>query len=243
MKFQIFSDLHITDNNILPNISPTADYLILAGDIGKITDKNYVKFLNFVNSNWKLTFYILGNHEFYNKKYTMKEMLESYKYFFKRYKNIKLLYNKTFELGDYLIVGTTLWSYPDIKDFTRPLLSNTKKGKVWDLKKYLKFSDDCKEFLKTIKTKKKVILITHFPLINKYTFNEKHQYGEYLTWLTNNYDIKKLRFYKQLNTVISGHTHFSYDFYYKKVRFISNQFGYLSQGNQLCKLNGMFKIT
>jgi len=243
MKFQIFSDLHITDNNILPNISPTADYLILAGDIGKITDKKYISFFNFVDSKWKLTFYILGNHEFYSKKYTMKEMLNFYKKFFKKYKNIKLLYNDTYDFGEYLIVGTTLWTYPNIKDFTRPLLSNTKKGRIWNLKKYLKFSDKCKEFLKNIKTKKKVILITHFPVISKYTFNENNQYEDNLTWLTNNYDITKFKFYKQLSTIISGHTHFSYDFNYKKVRFISNQYGYLSQGNQLCKLNGMFKIT
>ena len=123
MEFQVYSDLHITVNKEVPDIKPETDYLILAGDIGKYHDKNFIEFIKYVNSNWKKVFYILGNHEAYSDKYTFKELLGMFEKLFSKYKNIVFLYNKTYELDDYLIVGTTLWSNPyQIPSFRRPIL-------------------------------------------------------------------------------------------------------------------------
>ena len=73
MKIQYASDLHLefTDNsNYLKNnpIKPVGDILILAGDI---TYLNYLEreiekeFINYVSDNFKTTYLMLGNHEFY----------------------------------------------------------------------------------------------------------------------------------------------------------------------------------
>ena len=248
MNVQIFSDLHISMNNKIPNITPTADYLILAGDIGKLEDKNFINFMKYVNSKWKKVIYILGNHETYHKKYTIYELIKLYKAFFKKFKNVVFLENDTYELEDYLIVGSTMWTDPSsIKPFHRPILFKSKKGPPeWNLKKYLKFRMEGVKFLFSIKTKKKVILVTHFPVINKWTFNKDHlkkNAKSYLSWMVNNFDITYLPFFKNLSVIISGHTHYSYDFNYKNVRFISNQLGYLYHGNALYKKNGHFKLN
>ena len=76
MNVQIFSDLHISINKKIPNITPTAQYLILAGDIGKIGDSNYLKFIEYVNNKWDKVIYVLGNHELYNKKSIYGNILE-----------------------------------------------------------------------------------------------------------------------------------------------------------------------
>ena len=152
MNVQIFSDLHISMNNKIPNITPTADYLILAGDIGKLEDKNFINFMKYVNSKWKKVIYILGNHETYHKKYTIYEIIKLYRAFFKKLKNIVFLENETYELEDYLIVGSTMWTDPSsIKLFHRPILFKSKKGpSEWNLKKYLKFRMEGVKFLFSI---------------------------------------------------------------------------------------------
>lgn len=71
MKFQYASDLHfelIKNREALgiESLIPSADILILAGDIS-VLKKDSVKFLeyfNYFSKNWKKTYIIPGNHEF-----------------------------------------------------------------------------------------------------------------------------------------------------------------------------------
>ena len=44
-----------------PHIKPLCKYLILAGDIGSIDDKQLFPFLDYCSKNWEKIFYILGN--------------------------------------------------------------------------------------------------------------------------------------------------------------------------------------
>lgn len=245
MDFQIYSDLHISINKKIPFIKAYKPYLILAGDIGKYPDSNFVKFIEYVNRTWKKTFYILGNHEAYSKNISFVDLLKKFRDFFKKYKNIVFLYNETYSLGDYLLVGSTMWSDPYlIEKFHRPILFETQNGLDFDRTQYLKLRQECIDFLNSIKTKKKVILLTHFPIINKYTFNKKHiKDKNYISWLTNNINIKSLPFYKNLLVSISGHTHYSYDFTYKGIRFIANQLGYTYfKDNTIRIKSGVFKL-
>ena len=70
-KFQIVSDLHIEYRNDqipepLDYITPTAEILILAGDIGSLYKyKQLVGFLEKLCVYFKYVVYIPGNHEFY----------------------------------------------------------------------------------------------------------------------------------------------------------------------------------
>ena len=77
MKFQVFSDIHLeffekNSKDTIPYIEPLEDYLFLVGDIGKLHIPNYKIFFDYCSNNWKLTFYILGNHEFYHSSKTHK---------------------------------------------------------------------------------------------------------------------------------------------------------------------------
>ena len=109
LKFQLFSDIHLEFYKSFPKLPILTDYLFLAGDIGIITLPNYKDFFDYCSSHWKKTFYVLGNHEYYNKK-TYDKMNQKYKDFFDKYDNIHLLDNNTFELDDIVIIGSTLWS-------------------------------------------------------------------------------------------------------------------------------------
>ena len=68
ITIQILSDIHLEFYKTYPEFKPHAKYLFLAGDIWTIDSKwdfKVKKFLEYCSKNWEKTFYILGNHEFY----------------------------------------------------------------------------------------------------------------------------------------------------------------------------------
>ena len=78
MKIRYFSDLHLEFikpdkiEEFIKNIPSGIDEIcILAGDIGNPYQKNYDIFMNFISKNFKKTFCITGNHEYYNKTKTI----------------------------------------------------------------------------------------------------------------------------------------------------------------------------
>ena len=72
MKVQFASDLHLEfkeNRNYLQKnpLSVSGDVLVLAGDIGLLgRDDDYLPFLSWCSDNYEWTFWIPGNHEFYN---------------------------------------------------------------------------------------------------------------------------------------------------------------------------------
>jgi predicted phosphohydrolase len=83
---------------------------ILAGDIGNPYQSNYKTFMEFISKNFKKTFVISGNHEYYNKTKTVEETNDYLISYFSEYDNISYL-NNSYELYEgYCFIGTTLWS-------------------------------------------------------------------------------------------------------------------------------------
>jgi predicted phosphohydrolase len=112
MKLRYFSDLHlefIKPNKIekfIKNISVNNnDICMLAGDIGNSYQSNYDIFMKFISKNFKKSFVITGNHEYYNKK--IEDTNIFLKNYFKQFSNISFLNN---EIEYYCFIGTTLWS-------------------------------------------------------------------------------------------------------------------------------------
>ncbi|PYH83716.1 acyl-CoA dehydrogenase mitochondrial precursor [Aspergillus uvarum CBS 121591] len=64
-QFQILSDLHLENPRAydLFEITPTAPYLALLGDIGNVKDDGYLQFLEAQLQRFKIVFLVLGNHE------------------------------------------------------------------------------------------------------------------------------------------------------------------------------------
>lgn len=235
--FQIFSDIHIECSKTYPRIEPLCDYLILAGDICKITDKNFIPFMEYCSKNWKEVIYVVGNHEFYitkNKinKYNprtvnginIEEMVTLYKKALQPYSNIHCLENEYFDINDELrIYGSTLWTKHNHTD-------RVNDNMFIKIEQVHEWSDHEVEILDKYlnENTKKTIIVSHFPLIREKTSHPKYD-GEilvdYFAW--NNL----LKNMNRDNVVccIAGHTHYSFDHEFEGVRYISNQFGYFPE--------------
>jgi predicted phosphohydrolase len=116
MKIRYFSDLHleyIAQKNLEKIIkqipSGLNELCILSGDIGNPYEINYDIFMNFINKNFKKTFVITGNHEYYNKTKTIKETNVYLDNYFKQHNNIHFLNNDCEIYNNHCFIGTTLW--------------------------------------------------------------------------------------------------------------------------------------
>ena len=129
MRIQYASDLHIElwpKTTFEETLRPEADYLVLCGDISIPEHPNYTKFLEYVSEFWKYVFYIPG----------LCEMKQSYEVFLQKcstFKNIIVLYKKSFLLKDendtILIVGVPLMTrkYNEMFDENRHYLERVIK--------------------------------------------------------------------------------------------------------------------
>ncbi|KAI3392698.1 hypothetical protein diail_5298 [Diaporthe ilicicola] len=71
MKIQILSDLHLESPKAYDfyEITPTAPYLALLGDIGCVCDPGYITFLTAQLKQFRIVFHVLGNHEPYGSSW------------------------------------------------------------------------------------------------------------------------------------------------------------------------------
>lgn len=251
IAIQVVSDIHLEFYKSFPKITPLAKYLCLAGDIGTISnqyDTKVKKFLTYCSENWDKTFYVLGNHEFYQtqefacKKTNFEDLQFKYQSICSEFNNVYLLSNSSVQIVPGLnIYGTTLWTgnygYPFelseiLNDYNMIAIKSTNSNvpvnsNYIDILSKLQLNL-LSNYLNT--SIEKNIIMTHFPPIREGSSNPKYltqpEYvANYFSW--NN-------IYKQLdisNVIgwISGHTHWSYDINMNGTRFVSNQMGYKNE--------------
>lgn len=243
MKIQVYSDLHLEFCKNYPRIESNSEILILAGDIGYLEDNNYKNFFDYVSKNWKLVFYVLGNHEFYSD-YSIEHLKIKYNDFFSKYDNIKLLDREICYIDDILVIGATLWSQATYK--TTKVINDFKKIKLGEKINMNKDSynlmnkNETEFIIDNIEKSKcnKIIVITHYPLI--YVQNPKYPNDpSYLkNYFNNNISLKT-----EKNVVcVSGHTHQCFDIVKNNIRYISNQFGYKNEISKNLKIDGVYEI-
>jgi predicted phosphodiesterase len=230
MKFQIFSDLHLELRTSYPKIKPCCELLILAGDIGHIDCELYREFMEYCSVNWKHLIIVLGNHEFYDTTRTYKQLLNTYKQYFLNFRNMYLLDSEVIVFEDVYFYGSTMFTSALPEFLEARIKSFDTRRTSFDQFQQLEL------FLNTHQHLNKVV-ITHYPLTRDFTcipekfhnqseLKFKYHCNHYLHMFSNKYLEKVL-------CVISGHTHRSYDFTYKNVRCISNQYGYPNDQNEL----------
>lgn len=235
MKIQYCSDLHLEfpDNKeyILNNpIVPITDILILAGDIVPfaVMDKHN-DFFDYISSNFKMTYWIPGNHEYYYYNVDSSGFLDT-----KIRENIFLVNNCAKEFDEVKFVFSTLWS-------------NISEARHWGIQqslsdfKVIKYNDrllnvddynllhkESLEFLQTAlveaSVNKTIVVTHHAPTFTNYP--EKYANSEINEAFASN-----LNALIEKNTIeywIYGHHHSNTpNFKIGNTQLITNQLGYI----------------
>ena len=250
MKFQLFSDIHIElIKRKFKDIPVESRYLILAGDIGKIGYPNFIEFIQYCSSNWEQVIYVFGNHEFYGS-HSIETIRTRFIEFFKTFPNVHLLDNTSIQIEDVTIYGFTGWTLPifDNSTVARNYLNDynmikTSKGKLRIEDHAIMANEQIekfKEFIDEVESDK-IMIVTHFPPIRNGTSDPMYMgdiLNAYFSW--NNMLIDNNIITNKIKIWCSGHTHFSYDFIFDNIRYVSNQVGYENEG--LPYNNGVFEI-
>jgi len=263
LTIQVFSDLHIESWNKIPAIPAIAKYLFLAGDICSANNPFFYKFLDYCSANWEKIFYVPGNTEFYNEKKNYNELHFEYKYkIAQKYKNVFYLDNDFIPLNDEIdVYGSIFWTYPafdttreaktHIDDYRKITYFHKGLNKLvkWDVSYVKQLSKEAYYSLQNhlAKTKKKTIVMTHFPPIRTGT-SRPNAYEEiassllsYSSWKDDSIENFTL---KNVPIWISGHTHWSYSIEKRGCTFISNQLGVKSEmANMRIDEEGLFTIV
>jgi Icc-related predicted phosphoesterase len=230
---QIASDLHVEYNNDnipdpLDFITPSADILILAGDIGSFYKIDQLtKFLEKLCSYFQLVLYVPGNHEWYMipehnplSWFALEQRMKQIKDYVP---NLYILDCSSVRIGNICIAGATLWSKPfnqippfivrvngmKTKEYYEKHISNLNY-----LKKMIKYCNEHKH---------KLLIVTHHPPTLKVLEGTKKRKKFIDLYAT---DLEYLLDKNNVHTWICGHIHKNFDFYTEKgCRIVSNQKG------------------
>ena len=231
-SIQIASDLHIEcydgEINPLDFITPTADILILAGDIGSLYKlKQLTRFVSIICGYFQVVIYIPGNHEYYTvENYTPLtfSVLENRMIQLGTdIANLHILNRNSIRINNLCILGCTLWSRPTclvpnyivrIPDWcTDTYLEQHEK----DLLYITQMIEHCKE-----RHYKLLVITHHTPTYKVLEGTTKRK--KYLSLYSS--DLDHLLDKEMVTTWICGHIHKNFDFITDKgCRIVSNQRG------------------
>lgn len=112
MKIQITSDVHldVTKDVYLPK-DPDANVLVIAGDLGKPFQANFLAFITKVSKAYEHVILVSGNHEYYSSGHTKSQIDEQLVLVASKFSNVHYLLKETLTIEGVLFVGTTLWSH------------------------------------------------------------------------------------------------------------------------------------
>lgn len=240
MKIQYCSDLHLefsTNTSFIRNnpLPVTGDYLVLAGDIsylGRIR-KQDKWFFDWCGDNFSQTFYVPGNHEFYDfsdisaVEHPFKEAISS---------NVFYLSNTVVQIGEYNLLFTPLFSHiPDkesliirmcMNDFRRILYH----GKTMSAEDYNRINDACVAFLEAEieHSSSPVLIFTHHVPLSRCSSDE-HNRSLLKNAFSNDLDNMVAENSSKIRYWIFGHSHHSISLDAGNTSFKSNQLGYVGE--------------
>lgn len=249
MKIRYLSDLHlefIKPNKIekfIKNIPCGIDEIcILAGDIGNPYTDNYDIFMKFINNNFKKTFVITGNHEYYNKIKTIEETNNYLTEYFTQFENISFLNNQYEYYNNYCFVGTTLWS-----KITNPIyeINDVYSIPNLDYIKYNRLNMLCVDFLEdALQNNDNCIVITHHVPSNslidsKYKTQTMMPYNQ---WFYCDMDEFIESNKEKIKCWIFGHTHTPSNNIINGIPFLCNSIGYPNENSKLDFQTNIFVV-
>lgn len=233
ITLQIASDLHIEyQNDNVPDpldfITPSADILILAGDIGSFYKfKQLSTFLEKLCVHFKIVLYVPGNHEWYmvpNQEPLSWNALENrMKKIERSIDNLYILDRSSVRIGNICIAGATLWTNPKCQ--VPPFIVRVNGMRTQEYKeKHLKDLEYLTEMSQYCKCKElKLIVVSHHPPTEKVLDGAKKR-KKFVSLYASNLDSMLSK--DKVSVWICGHTHKNFDFQDEnKCRVVSNQKG------------------
>lgn len=223
--FQYVSDLHLEKHskiNYSKLVTPNKNnYLILAGDICPLFILP-LDFLEWCRDNFKKTFYIPGNHEYWGIS------IESGKKLFKaicKTCGVIGLDNQYYEGEDFRILGCTLWTHiPDnFKKDIQNKISDYKHIKGHIPENTNKMHNDCVNFVNNnlSKTKKNIVVSHHGPV--RELCSAPQYRGQ---WSNISYSADCIHLVGKCDFWVFGHTHYNVNFWVDNCEVLSNCRGY-----------------
>lgn len=236
LRFQILSDIHLeARGDTIPQITPSASNLILAGDIGYPSSAIYKKFLDWASSNYDLVFLVAGNHEYWSKTLPLDRTIALLERMCADYSNVVFLEQETviieYEERKIRVFGATLWSdlekYPEIKylisDYKRITMTlrppSTKRGPITTKYVTTIHQQTVAMLEKLLEDPMPLLVITHhLPSFLCTPFRDRYT-PAYATNLEGMLKVPIVMW-------VCGHSHHSMDTTIQGIRVVSNQMGY-----------------
>ena len=252
MKIQYCSDLHLEfpENKELLKSNPLkaeGDILILAGDIVPfVVMKNHGDFFDYLSDNFKYTYWVPGNHEYYyydisQKSGTIHEKIRS---------NVFLVNNVSVNHDDVRLIFTTLWSKinPANQWTIQRSMSDFQvikhKKEIFTPFHYNQLHQACIRFIEqelNQNVKEKTIVVSHHvpTLLNYPEIYKADILNE--AFAVELYDLIEK---SDINHWIFGHHHQNLaDFTIGKTKLLTNQLGYVEYNeHQLFKQNATIQV-
>lgn len=240
MKIQYASDLHLEfgENSKWLKCNPlipSADILVLAGDIGYLGDSNYVThpFWDKVSEDFEKVIVIPGNHELY-KFFDINELHEGWNQEIRS--NVHVHYNSVITLNDTtVLIVSTLWSKipPGEEYITEHCVSDFKRIRNGEFRlSSERFNEEharCLNFIKKAvndSEAQNIVVATHhvpsFSLMSD-EFKDSSINGAFTSELGNYIADSRI------NCWIYGHSHRNIDAVIGNTRCVCNQLGYVFQ--------------
>lgn len=249
MKIALVSDLHLDFAPInLINLKNKegADVLLIAGDtIESVHIYSLHETFSYISNEYPLTALISGNHEFYNSEYNHSK--QKVRAFTKNFHNIHYLDDEYIEIGEYILIGTTLWSdylngserameiaKKRMNDFNAIGLKDSSTSNEY---RNLHPSDcytwfqESKHYIHTISEAflhKQIIVMSH----HAPSFQSVHPSFAHETDLNGAYASDLDSFIEEHSNIklwAHGHTHTPWDYYIGSCRVVCNPRGYPSE--------------
>lgn len=255
MRIQVFSDIHLEFYRSFPRIppAPDTDILVLAGDIGTLEKEALLRdFLGYCSANWKHVLYVPGNHELYHSRKTHGSIIGRLREITSLFPNVHFLVNNKVTI-DVTMTNLNGMSMP-IQFFGTPLFPritgemselmtdfikiHSKDERGWTMPitpeqwntelhepQYTWLMSSLREHTESLP----VVVITHYPPIREGTSHPRFssEPDAIKQYFSSDLETEITAVLPEHSAVISGHTHYCYDFVREKnIRFISRAMGY-----------------
>lgn len=240
MKIQYASDLHIefSENSkwLKENpLIPSADILVLAGDIGYLGDANYEThpFWDWASENYKQVIVVPGNHELY-RLFDINDLHTGWTLEIRP--NVKAYYNVVIPIDEETdLITSTLWAYiPDTEEYlTERCVSDFHRIRNGSFRlsaqRFNEEHEKCRSFIERSvaesKAKNLLVISHHVPsfLLMADEFKDSSINGAFTVELSN------LMVDGRINYWIYGHSHRNINKVIGTTQCVSNQLGYVFQ--------------